>query len=370
MKTILRDLSIVVLVTVVMMIASTVRGETGGAVRVRAAAYIDGDKVLLQDVAALQGVAPELATLTVARLPAGSTQLVVGADQVRQLLATQGVHWGHVTVSGFRQCTVHRAAPAAVAPAPETAAPVLANSQDQVDTTGPATLRDLLREKLAVHAVIPLDQLVITFPAGDEAALAASVLGHRVEVQPMASGGVGRVPLVVRFYDGEAVTATHRINADVAWRTLAVVVRRGLSRGQTLTDADVEVREVTLDEARAQPPLATLDLAVGQVADAVLREGAVLYPDDLRAPLLVRRGQLVTVRAMVGDLVVRTAGRATEDGGLDAVIAVRNERSRQMFTARVTGVQEVVVDAAASTKEGDGDGDSADRKAPREADHG
>jgi len=69
----------------------------------------------------------------------------------------------------------------------------------------------------------------------------------------------------------------------------------------------------------------------------------VIYADDVRSPVLVRRGELVKVRCMVGSLMLTTEGRAREDGQKGQLIQVRNEASRENYTVQVTGRREVFV---------------------------
>jgi flagella basal body P-ring formation protein FlgA len=69
----------------------------------------------------------------------------------------------------------------------------------------------------------------------------------------------------------------------------------------------------------------------------------VLYPEDVKSPVLVERGQLITVRCFTDGLVIRTVARAMDEGSKNDTIKVRNESSRETFTCTVTGPRRAAV---------------------------
>ncbi|MCX5662767.1 MAG: flagella basal body P-ring formation protein FlgA [Planctomycetota bacterium] len=85
-----------------------------------------------------------------------------------------------------------------------------------------------------------------------------------------------------------------------------------------------------------------------------LRAGTVVGPQHLRSPTVIRRGDAIVIRCISGGLVVKTVGRAGQDGGVGDVITARNERSRDasgLLSVRVTGPGEgVIVAGGASAK--------------------
>ena len=59
--------------------------------------------------------------------------------------------------------------------------------------------------------------------------------------------------------------------------------------------------------------------------------------DDVRPPVMVKRGELITVQCMTDGLLIKTVGRAAEQGVLGDLIQVRNEQSREQYVVRITG---------------------------------
>ena len=81
---------------------------------------------------------------------------------------------------------------------------------------------------------------------------------------------------------------------------------------------------------------------VGQVAAKMMRQGAIVYPEQIKSPRMVRRGQIITVRCIFGGLEVKTIARAREDGAAGDIIQVRNERSRDDYPVKVTAMGHAV----------------------------
>lgn len=314
--------------------------DASGSIRLKAQAELAHDEVLLRHIADLEGQAAEAyADVIVAKLPAQSASVTVTHQDVRSALDAAGAHWGRLSLRGFQSCIVRHVA----SDQPVAQQTATANPAEVLDTTSPMTLRELVVTRLASLSGVNRHELVIRFSDRDEAQLAVSSMADRFEIEPLSTEVLGRVPLSIRRLRGDQVIETVRVQADVSRRMLAVVARGGIARGQTFAPSDVEVREVMLTSARGEP--ATDPRAViGQVAAAVLRADTVIYPEHVQSPLMVRRGELVTVRALAGGLSVRTVARAMDDGPLGQQIQVRNERSRQTFLVQVTGPQQVVVD--------------------------
>ncbi len=70
-------------------------------------------------------------------------------------------------------------------------------------------------------------------------------------------------------------------------------------------------------------------------------------PDDLRPPLWVHRGDVVTVYANTAGIRIRTTARARDDGSQGELVAVESLLDRSTYYARVSGIREVEVFARA-----------------------
>lgn len=307
--------------------------------------------VELRQVAELTGERAEAVGDTVVGRFEGRDRIVITLEDVRRALHEREVHWGLLTLRGHRRCEVVRLEPRAEgagaddggeAADTEAGRPVAAsNIEGSVSAGEEPRLRRRIENVIAELAGVPREDLRIAFRAQDERRLDGLTWTGRFEVEPGAATALGRVPLTVRQYRGGRAVETFALTADVERRVEALVARRRLSRGDRFDEDAVVVREVWVDDARE--PLADPGMVRGQQAASTVRRDAVVYPDDVRAPRLIRRGELVTVRALSGGLVVRTVARAAEAGAMDEMIRMRNEGSRETFHARVTGRREAVV---------------------------
>lgn len=314
-----------------------------GSIRMHDQVAVNDGDVTLADLAEVTGDdADELGRIVVARLDAGQSQIVIDRREVQARLSELGVNWGKVSLRGFTRCVAHRLADGQSEAGQNSEPTVMSNPNVEVTLDAALTLREKVVQAIEQLADADRADLRITFHESDEAVLSRSALEERYEIEPTTTTIGGRVPIVIRRYVGDRIAESFNVQADVAHRRLAAVAVRSVKRHDRFTDGDVEIREVFITDGRDQP-ITDLRGVIGQTAAALVRDGSVIYPRDVRSPVLIRRGELVTVRCFVGDMVIKTVGRAAEDGSLDQLIAVRNERSRQTFTVRVTGVREAVV---------------------------
>jgi flagella basal body P-ring formation protein FlgA len=112
-----------------------------------------------------------------------------------------------------------------------------------------------------------------------------------------------------------------------------------------LRAADVEMRRVSTKELRRDtlPRITRLEEIVGLETTRPIQSGQVLSRQMVRQPIVVRRGDSVTVFARAAGIQVRTIGQARENGGRGDLVVVETIEDRQRFTARVVGLREVEV---------------------------
>jgi flagella basal body P-ring formation protein FlgA len=177
----------------------------------------------------------------------------------------------------------------------------------------------------------------------DDRPVARRPLGaDRYELELQARGVPGRLPITVRRYSQERLMETRHLSAVVQQRVVGVVAARAIDRRQVLTVEDIRLREVWLTDGRTKP-LASVEAAVGQATVRALRQGEIVSTTALAPPVLVKRGEPVTVHCATGTMLLKLAATAMEDGAVGNVIRVRNETSRELFWAEVTGPRQAVV---------------------------
>ncbi len=324
---------------------------TGFADRItlRSSVEVTGDTVTLADIARLEGEHAEaLGEVTLATFADDSAQVRITRQQVRQLLDDRGVHWGRLSLRGHQSLRIERVAPDEPrhAPADEPIvedAAVQANPVPTVDAADAGrTLRQIVHAYLLERGGVPAERMKIDWHQDASPVWQRTEADGRFEIDPQNRDTAGHIPLTVRQYRGDQLVDTLRLSADVRMQRNVVIATGRIARGQTLTADDLRSQMQWLDTGRDRP-LTDAAALVGQVADRTLREGDVLSDGDVKPPLLVERGQTVTLRTISGGLVIKTTARALDDGGADQIITVRHPRTRQLYQARVSGPRQAVM---------------------------
>ena len=131
-----------------------------------------------------------------------------------------------------------------------------------------------------------------------------------------------------------------------------MVASRTLARGTVVREGDVELR------ARRRPTKCPARCTRspkrwGTSWCAAVVAGSPVTADTLRQPLVVHRGEVVTVLARAGGIRIRTNARARDDGSVGELVAVESLLNRSTYYARVSGVREVEVYARPMQVEND-----------------
>lgn len=117
--------------------------------------------------------------------------------------------------------------------------------------------------------------------------------------------------------------------------TTVPVLLRDLAAGEVIGPDDLT--EVTVSGRVAGNVITDMDEMVGLAARKPLRAGRAIARSELRAPLLVAKGSLVTIRVSMPGIELATTAKAMEHGALGEVIKVMNLASMRIVQAVVTG---------------------------------
>lgn len=339
-------LRLVIPVVFLLMFASGVRADT---VTLRHAASLPmGHEITLSDIADLSG--PEAISLGKVVIIADPTSRVTGRDRllisidaVHAALDEHRVNWGRLSMRGTT-CSVRltgkRAEPDApvvvrqIKPSPRTAV--------MVDLTGPSTVRIRVATLLARLYNVDSDALRVLFQKSDEAFLNTLQLDRRIEVQPTSNPSSSRLSVIVWIYDGDRLESSRTLRIDLLVQRPVVIAKIGIQRGYAITAEDL--REETRWIAPAGAPLiAAIESAAGLVTKRRLAAGSMLRSDLLELPIVVRRGELVTVHCVSGGIVVKAKARARSAARQDEVIELQMDGSKKTFRARIVGPGRAVV---------------------------
>lgn len=127
---------------------------------------------------------------------------------------------------------------------------------------------------------------------------------------------------------------THNAWAQPSVFLQAVHAATLIDRGTTLSSSQLTLTEVELGKA-SRGFFQDIEDVSGQGAKRRIRPGQLITPALISAPLMVRRGQPVTIRASHDGINAATKGQALSNGKVGDVIRVRNLSSEKVIEAQV-----------------------------------
>jgi flagella basal body P-ring formation protein FlgA len=337
------NLSLQLRPTVLLMLALVPCVASAAEIRLRTRCEVQVGIVHLGDVADITSASADdsaaLAGIELFPAPAAGKSRYATLREIHDALVLRGINLSQHTMAG-----ASRVALIAESPTPRpTAAKVTPPPQTRVNQR---QVLERLRAAIVAHLV---DQAGAEFAQSCRIDLRLSEEIAReiagASASPLqASGGVspwlGQQHFTICSVDSPDLA--WQLTADISQSPLMVVAKRPLARGTILGPLDVELvsREET---TRISDPLRELELALGRELLQTVAAGQALSAEQVRAPILVRRGDPVTVYARANGLQVRVTARAQDEGSLGDMVTVESFNDRRRFLARVCGLQEVEI---------------------------
>jgi flagella basal body P-ring formation protein FlgA len=137
--------------------------------------------------------------------------------------------------------------------------------------------------------------------------------------------GVFAVAPALLLLAGSAFAATVRV----------VVPAHDIPRGDTISETDLTY--ATMDGADLMAGVPTkMDEVKGMQARRVLSAGRPFRSDDVRRPIIVTKGQTVTMEFSVPGVQLSAVGRAMSEGGIGDTVTIQNPVSYRMISGVVT----------------------------------
>lgn len=137
-------------------------------------------------------------------------------------------------------------------------------------------------------------------------------------------------------------------HADASAMVRIVVPARDILRGEVIGESDLTFAQVPA-AALPSTTVTKFEVLTGMQTRRTLRAGENIRPDDIRRPVVVTKGQTVTMMFSAPGVELAAMGRAMSEGGVGDTVTVQNPVSFRMVNATVTGPGAVrAVDPAAS----------------------
>ncbi len=115
-----------------------------------------------------------------------------------------------------------------------------------------------------------------------------------------------------------------------------VVPSRDIARGETISEGDLVYGTIPANTVFSGI-ITSVDALKGMEARRMLRANQVVRGDDVRHPIVVAKGAIVTMTFEAPGVTLTASGRAMSEGGVGDTVTVQNPASFRQISAIVTG---------------------------------
>jgi flagella basal body P-ring formation protein FlgA len=307
-----------------------------GNIRIRPGALIDHDHIRLSDVAVIEGFTAdqlsEFEDMAITEAPDFGQSKLITLNDIRAKLAGAGVNMAVVCLKGASRCVVRR--PAKMPAEQDAPQDGSAHKIEGVQSLR-AQIRRFANERLAEYG----GEAEVSFRRTPAALLALSGPAYTFEIEPRSNRKLGTFELLVTIQHGSAEAQTQKVAVEVALKKNVIVAISPISRGQTITRADIMTEQRSFKKLE-QIGMTKPATVIGQEAKRDIRIGDMIKAGDIKSKILVKRNDLVSIRSVRNGIAIESTGKALADGALGDSIEVRNEGSEETFWAQVTGLRQ------------------------------
>ncbi|MBT3332658.1 MAG: flagellar basal body P-ring formation protein FlgA [Rhodospirillaceae bacterium] len=300
--------------TSVSMAASTTAASTDeGPVRLRVQSTVDGDVVTLGDL--FTGIG-ELADQEVGPAPEPGRSATYKADHLSAIARAHNVDWR--PASAVSRTVIRRGG----------------------ETVGEDEIVELLRREFRQQGAVGRIKIRLNRMRNN---ILRPTTGNNLQIDDLTfeSDG-GPFSAYIKGDISERETQQEMLRGRVDFVARVPVPNRGIRKGQIISRSDIKLSELSLRKLGSDT-IESIDLIVGQAAKRNLRQNQSIRASDLRAPIIIPKGTMVTVSLKTNGLSLSGTGRALEDGSQGEVIRILNLQSKRTVEANVVGPSHVLV---------------------------
>jgi len=355
---------------VVMLLVASSTATAATHVTLRERVSLSGPVVRLADVADVVDTdrqrGRQLGALPLMPAPAPGTQRFLRLREVEDLLSAHGVDMKELRIDGASQ--VHLTTSVSIANRKDASgsglsstlnrhAAILAGKAQQpiaseIDATRSGTLHDDICGLLTQHVSTNAGRggawrVTCDIPDRHLALFEAATTAPSIEGGGSPWSGRQRFTVSFKTADGPVQFPVY---AEVFAPSVPVVVAvQPIARGDVFTAAVIELRDVdhAPQATDRRAAIGSVEQLIGMEARQAIQAGDVVFTDHIQAPVLVKRGDLVTVYSQGGGIRVRTTAKARQEGARGALVQVESLDTRERYDVRVVGPREAAIVAIA-----------------------
>lgn len=118
------------------------------------------------------------------------------------------------------------------------------------------------------------------------------------------------------------------------------VLRHQMNHKDVISAADIAMKEV-VERRLSKDAITSSEQLLGKSVIRAISPNRAVRVSEVRAPILVNKGQTIEIMYSTPYMTLRTMGQALEDGEQDALIRIKNNDSQRAISARVTAKDRV-----------------------------
>jgi flagella basal body P-ring formation protein FlgA len=257
------------------------------------------------------------AAIEIAPAPALGGRIVLDASWLAARAQEQNLAWQ--PQSRYEQISIERASQSVPVEA------VIAELRQELGNRLPGGRSELTLDNTDLHLLVP---------AGPVPAILIDAMNFDARS--------GRVTAYVTATAGDVTTERVRVTGRVRRMLEMPVLNRLVAPGEMIAAQDVETITLPADRLNQSFVVGIADL-VGKTPKRSLRPGEPIRPSDVQTPIVIRRGELVTIVFQSATLLLTAQAKALEDGTQGQAIRVSNTRSGKTLDATVNGPGTVIL---------------------------
>lgn len=146
----------------------------------------------------------------------------------------------------------------------------------------------------------------------------------------------------VRFaiYEQDTIIAQGTLYADVEIKRSVLVAKRQIRRRELIDQSmtTIETRWLASTE-----PIIDPKTSAGLESKTTIQPGKIIMQSMLIEPIIIKRGQLVSAKCIIGQTIVTKVVRAKESGKIGDIIELESKDRKSQFTAKVVGPGRVLI---------------------------
>ncbi|HEY3917783.1 MAG TPA: flagellar basal body P-ring formation chaperone FlgA [Stellaceae bacterium] len=275
---------------------------------------VTGDTIHIGDLFSNAG--PHAAD-PVAPAPAPGTRVTFNATWLGAIAREHHIAWQ--PSSDFDQASVERA-----------------TRVIDADTVAQRILSQIAANAANGDASLQLDNPGLHFIVPAEASDAMALDGLTIDQRS------GRFSVFVTAPPNADNPQRQRVSGRVIYQETIAVPSRGMAIGDVFAPADVTEVKLPRDRVAADAITDPHQL-IGMATRRVLRSGETVRAGDIEQPVVVHKGDLVTIELDTAVMQLTAQGKALDDGALRTTVRVSNTQSNRIIDATVAGPNQVVI---------------------------